>query len=322
MGVDGRHNESNPGAGTRKEGYVNDPALAAQLKMAAANSRGTKQSHHQQSNYMNTEDADAVVLRKAPRDPLQERESANVKAWMRAKRSKDEAIEALPPFVCYNKAESVNHFPPQYFKVFNLFNVELSVYWDDRTPKGVFSGTVQPGNTMVTTSYDGHSFDFKDQKGVKAARITVSRDQRIFAIGLDMQPKGRAAAAGEEKYRELKNFADDYYNKTGQFFIAEYPPRKAYHQLLRADYVGQVYNVSSETGGHWTCESEKDCEDNTPLELEVTVASVSPRVLLMRNFLSAAEMDLVRRIAKPKQATVGDGTNALVSDVRKSDVFG
>jgi len=56
------------------------------------------------------------------------------------------------------------------------------------------------------------------------------------------------------------------------------------------------------------------------LTIQVTVASVSPKVFLLTGFLSEAEMQLVRKIAKPKEATVGDGKNAMKSNTRKSDV--
>merc|ERR1712194_452872 len=75
-----------------------------------------------------------------------------------------------------------------------------------------------------------------------------------------------------------------------------------------------------ETGGHWKCESDKTCDVNEPLTVTVMVASVAPRVLLIENFISQEEMDLIRRKSNLRTATVGDGANAIVSDTRKSNV--
>eukprot|EP00928_Gymnodinium_smaydae_P090164 TRINITY_DN74000_c0_g1_i1.p1 TRINITY_DN74000_c0_g1~~TRINITY_DN74000_c0_g1_i1.p1 ORF type:complete len:456 (-),score=79.46 TRINITY_DN74000_c0_g1_i1:138-1460(-) len=233
---------------------------------------------------------------------------------------RDEKIDMLPPYACYLQDKPVHVSPPQYIRVFNLFNDELKIFWDDGSPQGVFSGEVSPGKTHVTTSYDGHSFNYVDPSGNRVARVTVTKTKRLWAIGKDVQPKNAAAAEGEKNYKVLKKYSDQYYKDTGRFYIGRYPPKKMVHKMLKADFVGQRYNISSETGGHWMCSSPDECAENQPLDVEVTVASVEPKVLLLKNFLSAAEMDLVRRIAKPKQATVGNGKNAYVSNTRKSDV--
>ena len=216
---------------------------------------------------------------------------------------RDDEIKDLPDYVCYQQSNPQRSMPPQNIKVYNLFDEELLIYWDNGTPEGIFSGSVAPGETHVTTSYHTHSFNYKDQSGKPYARVTVDSSQRLWAIGLG-KSSSPAAKRAEKEYLALKAFADKYKKASGRFYIGPYPPQKTRHELLPADFVGQKYNVSSLQGGHWTCESQHDCDSNTPLALEVTVVSVSPKVFVIKNFLSGAEMELVRKLSQTSQVSI------------------
>jgi prolyl 4-hydroxylase len=233
----------------------------------------------------------------------------------------DEELEPLPNYTCYLRKEAVIPEPPQYIRVFNLYDTPLHYAWDGGKPGGVYLGQVQPGKAMTTTSYKGHSFIFSDTQGGEIKdRVTVSPSQRLWVLGLDHKRVTKQALAGEKVYLALKEYADKYKAETGRFYIGSWPPVKMSRQVLPGEFLGQKYNLSSATGGHWKCDSDSKCDINEPLTLTVMVLSVAPRVLLIENFISEEEMALIRRKSNMKQATVGDGSNSQVSDTRKSDV--
>merc|ERR1712160_70554 len=93
--------------------------------------------------------------------------------------------------------------------------------------------------------------------------------------------------------------------RTGMSWQGDNPPQPLRHKIMKADFVGQAYNVTV-PHGHWTCTDTKTCAVAS-LELRVVVASIAPRVLVVENFLHDNERELVRKTAKLKKATVGDG---------------
>jgi len=233
----------------------------------------------------------------------------------------DEELNPLPNYTCYLRKTATIPEPPQYIRVFNLYDTPLHHAWDNGQPGGIYLGQVQPGKAMTTTSYRGHSFIFSDTKdGEVKERVTVDPSQRLWALGVDHKRTTKQALAGEKQYLALKEYADKYKAETGRFYIGGWPPAKMSRKVLPGEFLGQKYNRSSATGGHWKCESDTNCDINEPLTLTVMVLSVAPRVLLIENFICEEEMDLIRRKSNLRTATVGDGSNSIVSDTRKSDV--
>lgn len=234
---------------------------------------------------------------------------------------RDDAIAALPNYACYLYAKvPLKAEEPLNVRVYNTFAETLDIAWDDGSPDGVFSGHVDAGEPMVTTSYVTHRFIFKSQRTKKKmAGVTMVKDKRYYFIGPGMtDTMSSTLKAKVQRAVDFIRFSDDYKSRTGRFWLGDFPAAPLRHRLLKAEFVGQTYNVTIDHG-YWTCGLEKDCV-NEPLELQAVVASLEPRVILVENFLHEEERKLVVEQGKLAKGTVGDGTNSYESDTRRSEV--
>jgi len=205
----------------------------------------------------------------------------------------------------------------------NFRNQRLYKYWDNGSPEGVYNGFLEPLGFGATNSYIGHTFIYRDKKwpdGEEIARHTMELGKNIYII-----PPVEDWVKDTKEYKrtmEEKTFMEDYYERTGQPWLAEYERGPTLLPIWESRYVGQEHSVSSEYG-YVNCgpmKSKPQCVEEGALNITLYVASTKPKVLIIPNLMSSFEADHILKLAKPRmgRSSVGNGASAFKSDTRTS----
>jgi prolyl 4-hydroxylase len=126
--------------------------------------------------------------------------------------------------------------------------------------------------------------------------------------------------------QQQEKWMADYYSRTGllwrQSFLSGIPRPPPILFSYPTDYIGQVHLVTSQNA-YWTCSdtsSNHTCQNGGPLSFELEVASLTPRVIVIPNFLSTFEADAIIEMSKNqvKGSTVGDIEQAREDTTRTS----
>merc|ERR1719285_116505 len=119
-----------------------------------------------------------------------------------------------------------------------------------------------------------------------------------------------------------KQFMDEYYERTGQPWLAEYERGPTLLPIWPSRYVGQEHNVTSNYN-YVNCgpmNKKPECVEQGPLNLTLYVAATQPKVLIIPNLMSSYEADHILELAKPRlgRSSVGQGASAFKSNTRTS----
>lgn len=210
----------------------------------------------------------------------------------------------------------------------NFKQYRLSMYWDDGSPQGVYSGAVDAMDRSSTNTYTTHTFIFRDERGPEpreVARFTMRDDMHLMIIEPD---EGEEWVYSSQQYldaKEEQRFMKQYFQEHGTPWLSHYPRPKPRLPFWPADYVGQRHSVKS-FQGFFNCDPgtagvDSDCYDPTPIDLSLLVVSVSPRVLVIENLMSEWECLHIKTLGEAviKRSSVGTGSNGFKSNTRTSE---
>mmetsp|Transcript_1809 Transcript_1809/g.3412 ORF Transcript_1809/g.3412 Transcript_1809/m.3412 type:complete len:501 (+) Transcript_1809:53-1555(+) len=198
----------------------------------------------------------------------------------------------------------------------------MQMWYDNGTPTGSFSGDFSAGGQSTTNAYLGHKFFFTDKNNVsnRVAHVEITEDRVLYVIRDDEEH-----TVPQELIQRTENelqFMKEYKERTGIHWRHHYgkdgprPPPTLY--MWPTDAIGQIHRVES-VNGHWDCLGE-DCQDKTPLNFELEVVSLAPKVFYISDFLNDFEADHIISLARDKIAVsmVGDAATGYTSDTRTS----
>jgi len=205
----------------------------------------------------------------------------------------------------------------------NFRNERLYKYWDNGSPEGVYNGFIEPLGFGATNTYVGHTFIYRDKKwpdGKEITRHTMENGKNIYII-----PPVEEWVKDTKEYKrtmEEKAFMEEYYERTGQPWLAEYERGPTLLPIWESRYVGQEHLVSSEYG-YVNCgpmKAKPHCVEEGPVNITLYVASTQPKVLIIPNLMSFFEADHILKLAKPRmgRSSVGNGAAAFKSETRTS----
>ena len=188
---------------------------------------------------------------------------------------------------------------------------------------GTEQGHLAPGRETTTNSYEGHVFYATEHGGTREiSRFAMSKDKTLYLIEDPLYPAPQHVL---EFSRQEEAFHEEYYKQTGIHWRHYYgpdgprPPPTLY--MWPAEKIGQVHKVVSPEG-YWACDgTEGQCQSDKPVELELELVSIEPRVFIIPKFLNDFEVGEIIKLARPhiKQSHVGDvEVGVLNSDTRTS----
>lgn len=93
-----------------------------------------------------------------------------------------------------------------------------------------------------------------------------------------------------QKFLKEEQFMQDYKQRTGYPWLAHYPRDPPILPMWSTDHIGQIHRVSSNQS-YWRCfpddlndeEAMQNCRDTEPINFEIKVASLKPRVFTIQN---------------------------------------
>lgn len=209
----------------------------------------------------------------------------------------------------------------------NFKRYRLEKRWDDGTPEGVFSGHINANGFSSTNTYTTHTFIFVDTRHGKrreVARFEMRDDRHLMVIEPDEEDDKMLRSDAYKLTMEEQAFMKKYYDEKGTPWLAYYPRSKPRLALWPADRLGQTHKVISHQG-FYNCnpsdEGGDNCYDPTPVQLDIKVVSVGPRVLVMENLMSEWECEHIRQLGEKviKRSSVGDSESAFESNTRTSE---
>ena len=209
---------------------------------------------------------------------------------------------------------------PMGAKFRNFRKEDLTMYWDNGTPEGVYSGVIGGNGFSSTNTYVGHTFIFR-LDGEELARHTMRDDARLYII----EPREDDVATRQShEYKFAKkelDFMASYRDKNGFPWLAHWPREKPKLPIWPAESVGLTHTVAT-SRKYITCSdsSNPECESSAGPNLDLLVLSTAPKVFLIENMLSEFECDHIVQLGKSrvKRSSVGSGKSAYVSNTRTS----
>eukprot|EP00928_Gymnodinium_smaydae_P001629 TRINITY_DN10589_c0_g1_i1.p1 TRINITY_DN10589_c0_g1~~TRINITY_DN10589_c0_g1_i1.p1 ORF type:complete len:422 (+),score=79.95 TRINITY_DN10589_c0_g1_i1:121-1386(+) len=230
-------------------------------------------------------------------------------------------IQATSPArLCYQRRSAAEAGPEQFsLKVYN-FEERYDFYFDNGTPMGAMSGIAPYGKVYETLTYQGHRFMLR-RPGSKDVVKVLTMDPARKLIVLGSVPEGAPMYRAFLDAREKLRFVEEYRAKNGGRdwigFHGRGPPSLPYRGQELA--VGESLNVTTDYG-FWSCaQTARSCRTE-PLQISLQLVSTSPRVLVVRNLVSADEAEAVVSKAEPrlKSSAVGQGEQSFLSETRTS----
>ena len=205
----------------------------------------------------------------------------------------------------------------------NLSNRKVDFYYDDGQG-GTEQGHLRPGQETTTNTYETHEFFFTEagRKDREIARFAMRKDRSLYVLHDAKNPVSRDVI--DVSARE-ETFMEDYFRKTGilwrHFFGPNGPRAPPVLHMWPAKKVGTVHRVVSQEG-LWTCDGPSAaCQSKQSVNLDLECISIEPRAFVIKNFLSAFEVDEIIKCAKPnlRHSSVGDAeAGILTSNTRTS----
>ena len=183
-------------------------------------------------------------------------------------------------------------------------------YFDGR--KGTFQGTLTVGKETSVNTYEGHVFYFtlSGKPDQEISRFSMDKNRVLYVVRDTDNP---APEELEKMVLQQDAYDKEYFNRTGMHWRHHYgvdgprPPPTLH--MWPAETIGQIHTVTSKQG-FWRCNgAPASCQSTQLLNMTLQVASLTPRVFLIPEFLSGFEADHIIALAKDKVAasTVGNG---------------
>jgi len=202
-------------------------------------------------------------------------------------------------------------------KFYNLSPEPLDLWWDGRKPRKI--STVEPFESVGTTTYPGNSFSFAKtyDRDSTLRRWTVAADEAVLEYDSikdnlkDLSPQQRYM------YRSQKlnsAFERDYIIKTGRSWLSHFPRPPPIHKMHPAQYFGQRIRIKTEQthfnslptnlrklgfDEYDTLPTVSHVDHRKPgmLDLDLNVISCAPRVYEIENFLSHVEVEHIIQLS-------------------------
>jgi hypothetical protein len=205
----------------------------------------------------------------------------------------------------------------------SLYPKRVNIWWENHAG-GLDQGHLILGQETTTNTYVGHEFFFTEHgnKENEIARFRMSADKVAYTVEDPKEPPPSDLKLQSDKEHA---FMDEYFARTGihwrHFYGPEGPRPPPILYMHPAERVGDVHATSS-SHGYWVCEGEKeDCQTSAPVDMQLEVVSLLPRVFVIDHFLSDFEVEEIIKLAAPAvhQSVVGDpSTGVLTSSSRTS----
>lgn len=188
----------------------------------------------------------------------------------------------------------------------NFRRHKLTIFWDDGTAQGTYSGVIPALGRTATNTYQGHAFIFRDEGGAQIARFEMVGAANLYII----EPEDWDEETRDSKlYKDAKaeeQFMLDYKRRTGTPWLSYYPRKPPILNIWPAETIGQTHVVASPYGHLYT---DRDAGDHD-IALRLVVLShapAGPRVFLIPELLSAFECAHVVQLGEKvvRQSMVG-----------------
>ena len=183
-------------------------------------------------------------------------------------------------------------------KFVNLGPTPILLYWDgrggdDRNRRLV--GEIAPFEAMTTaTSRPGESFSVSPVYDHSFAldRWTVTADDAVqYYEPYRKTPLNEQEQALYSSQKLNQEFAKHYLIHSGRTWLSHFPRAFPIHFMWKADYFGQRHEVEA------ILDNAESHIDEEPQTFTLEVASVSPRVFKIPNFLSPVECNTLIQVA-------------------------
>jgi len=204
----------------------------------------------------------------------------------------------------------------------NFLRTDLSVFYDDGTPQGAYSGKIPSKGRMAITTYSGHRFKLRTPAGGDVATYTMDHRQTMYIMH---PPPDDTEMLDSKVYKgtlEEQQFMLDYEKREGRPWLAFWPRQPPTITIWPAAHVGQRHVVST-PNGFMRCKAASNdaagCwDDPSPLSLTLEVVSTSPRVFVIENLLSEDEVEHIVHLGKNKLDLSRSMTGSHESNTRTS----
>jgi len=200
----------------------------------------------------------------------------------------------------------------------NFLNKDLTMWWDNGTGKGVFSGELPAFSASSTNTYTTHTFHFRDKATDElVTSLTMRDDRHLMLLGPDPEDTQTLESKAYQDALKEQEYMQAYYKRTGRPWLAYYPPTPPALPFWPTDFIGQTHKVRSHVG-FFSSENEQSQE---PVDLNIVVASTHPKVLVIENLLSEFEVQHIidKGMSVVRRSSVGSGGRGFESDTRTSE---
>ena len=174
---------------------------------------------------------------------------------------------------------------PMRFENYHPFDVTM--WWDDGSDTGVYSGVVPSMSYSGTNTFISHAFIFKNESGARIGYIKVTEDTWSYIMHPDSTDTQSLSHPEYLLGLEREQFRKDYIadSITSSPWTAPYPPKPVSLYIWPADFIGQTHKIKSKYGYYL----ENGMLSEEEVELELQVISISPRALVIQGMLSPYE---------------------------------
>ena len=146
-------------------------------------------------------------------------------------------------------------------------------------------GRIRPYGVTATNSYIGHVFYVtKHKQEDELWRFRVDREHNMYIL-----PNEDENDPFYQKFLKEEQFMQDYKKRTGYPWLAHYPRDPPILPMWETEYIGQKHHITSNQS-YWHCfpdktdeEAMKNCRDSDPIDFELEVVSLKPKVFTIKN---------------------------------------
>jgi prolyl 4-hydroxylase len=218
-------------------------------------------------------------------------------------------------------------------KFINLSPKPVLLHWESsRDDKPRLVGEIAPFESIGTATTPGQSFSVSPVYDSAHAleRWTVTADDAIATYApanLNLTTLDPQDLAHYQMQLLNAAFSKHYLISSGRFWLAHFPRAFPVYPIREASYFGQQHVVSiaapgptAVDGAETTGEENKQQPKPKQKKYKLTVASVTPRVFTIPNFLSAQECQQLIELAQQqglKGSTVFSGGNMTANRQRE-----
>lgn len=106
----------------------------------------------------------------------------------------------------------------------NFYRFTLTMWWDNGSPRGVYSGEIRGFGFSSTNTYTTHRFIFRNKETDETvAVLTMNDDEHLMIIGPDPSDKDVLESPMYKDTLKEQQFMKDYYKKNGIPWLSFYP---------------------------------------------------------------------------------------------------